>query len=100
MASLGNAVVSFSDKVWKVVCDIPKGKVLTYEAVAKKAGFPGAARAVGTLMSRNLDPRRPCHRVVLADGSLGQYNRGGTRQKQAILKKEGVMVKNGKVAFL
>lgn len=87
---------SFADKVWKVVCAIPKGQVLSYGAVAKKAGFPGAARAVGTLMKHNFDPARPCHRVICADGSLGQYNRG-VAAKERILRKEGVPIKQGKV---
>ena len=91
---------SFAEKVWRVVCAIPKGQVLTYALVAKRAGFSGAARAVGTLMKKNFDPARPCHRVVRSDGGLGQYNRGGTAAKERILKQEGVSVKNGKVVLL
>lgn len=97
MALSKNAKVSFSEKVWKVVCAIPQGQVLTYAAVAKKAGFPGAARAVGSEMKKNFDPARPCHRVVRSDGVIGDYNRGGAAAKERILKKEGVSVKNGKV---
>jgi len=99
MASKKNVKVSFSEKVWRVVCAIPKGQVMTYAAVAKKAGFPGAARAVGTLMKQNFDEARPCHRVVRSDGVLGQYNRGGAAAKERILKKEGVIVKQGKVVI-
>ena len=99
MALKKDAKVSFSEKVWRVVCAIPKGQVLSYAAVAKKAGFPGAARAVGTLMKQNFDPARPCHRVVRSDGVLGQYNRGGTAAKARILKREGVTVKEGRVVI-
>lgn len=99
MASKKDAGVSFSEKVWRVVCAIPKGQVFSYAAVAKKAGFPGAARAVGTLMKQNFDPARPCHRVVRSDGVLGQYNRGGALAKERILKKEGVTIEGGKVVF-
>lgn len=96
MALKKDAKVSFSEKVWRVVCAIPKGQVLSYAAVAKKAGFPGAARAVGTLMKQNFDLARPCHRVVRSDGSIGQYNRGAAA-KERILRAEGVVITKGKV---
>ena len=78
----------FSKRVYAVVAKIPKGKTLTYKQVATKAGNSLAARAVGMLMSKNYNPNIPCHRVVRTDGKLGGYNRGGTQQKLAILKKE------------
>lgn len=81
--------MSFKEQVYAVVKKIPKGKVLTYGEVAKKVGKPGAARAVGTVLSQNYDPKIPCHRVIRADGKIGNYNRGGERGKRAILKKEG-----------
>lgn len=88
--------VTFAEKVWRVVCAIPKGRVLTYGTVAKKAGFPGAARAVGSLMKKNFDPARPCHRVIRSDGTLGEYNRG-VAAKVRILQSEGVALHNGRV---
>lgn len=68
---------------------IPKGKVMTYKQVATKAGNPNAARAVGTLMSKNYNPKIPCHRAVRSDGKIGNYNRGGTERKMEILREEG-----------
>ena len=47
---------SFTERVRAVVRDIPKGSVMTYGEVAAVAGSPGAARAVGTIMSKNYDP--------------------------------------------
>jgi hypothetical protein len=41
--------------------------------VAAKAGKRGAARAVGTLMSKNYNPKIPCDRVVRSDGKVGGY---------------------------
>jgi len=79
----------FATKVYAVVAKIPKGKVMTYGQVAKKAGRPGAARAVGMFMSHNNDPKVPCHRVVRSDGTLGNYNRGGQERKAEILREEG-----------
>ena len=55
---------TFSDKVRDIVRKIPKGKTLTYKAVAAKAGNPKAARAVGAIMRTNYDPSIPCHRVI------------------------------------
>lgn len=81
----------FAQRVYAVVRKIPKGKTMTYARVAEKAGFPGASRAVGTLMAKNYDPAIPCHRVICADGSIGQYNRGGTLAKQALLVAEGAI---------
>ena len=64
---------------------------MTYGEVARRAGYPRAARAVGIAMSRNFDPKVPCHRVIRADGLVGNYNRGGPRRKAEILKREGAI---------
>lgn len=80
---------TFTEKVHEVVKKIPKGKVLTYTQVAVKAGNPKAVRAVGSAMKKNFNPEIPCHRVVCADGSVGQYNRGGPEEKKRILREEG-----------
>lgn len=81
----------FAIKVRAVVSKIPKGKTMTYGEVAKYAGKPGAARAVGYIMSKNYDPTIPCHRVVRADGKIGDYNRGGAFRKQKLLEEEGAL---------
>ncbi len=81
----------FMKKVFATVAKIPKGQMMTYAGVAKKIGAPGAARAVGTALSKNFDPKIPCHRVIRSDGGIGQYNRGGPNAKRAILKKEGAL---------
>ncbi len=82
---------TFKEKVLDVVRKIPKGKTLTYKDVAVKAGAPGAARAVGTIMSGNYLPDVPCHRVVRSDGKIGHYNRGGQAAKWKLLKTEGAL---------
>jgi methylated-DNA-[protein]-cysteine S-methyltransferase len=64
----------FAKKVYKVVLNIPLGEVRTYKWVAKKAGSPGAYRAVGTILKNNPFPLIiPCHRVVKSDKKLGGY---------------------------
>ncbi len=89
---------SFKEKVLSVVRKIPKGTVLTYKQVAEKAGSPGAARAVGTLMKNNYDLTVPCHRVIKSDMTVGEYNRGGQSAKIALLKKEGLKF-NGSIVL-
>ncbi len=82
---------TFADKVRDVVRNIPKGTTMSYAEVAAYAGSPSAARAVGSVMKHNYDPTVPCHRVVRADGKLGEYNRGGIEQKRELLIKEGAL---------
>lgn len=79
---------TFKEKVYAVVKKIPKGKTLSYAQVAKLAGNPKAARAVGNIMNKNPDPKNiPCHRVIRSDGSVGGYA-WGSKKKTALLKKE------------
>ena len=82
--------MSFTARALEVVRNIPKGKTLSYAEVATLAGSPGAMRVVGSLMKKNFDPTVPCHRVIRTDGSLGDYNRGGTEAKRRLLAEEGV----------
>ena len=81
---------SFADIVQNVVRQIPKGETRSYAAVAKAAGHPRAARAVGTVMKNNYDPTVPCHRVIRSNGKIGDYNRGGLESKKRLLRAEGV----------
>lgn len=81
---------TFTEKVYKVVGKIPRGKVLTYLEVAKLAGNKNASRAVGNILNKNHNPKIPCHRVIRSDGKLGGYNRGAKKKKE-ILKSEGVI---------
>lgn len=82
---------SFSERVREVVSKIPKGKTMTYQEVAKRAGSPKASRAVGNVMKKNFDSKIPCHRVIRSDGGLGGYNRGWIETKKKLLKKEGAL---------
>ncbi len=82
---------SFAVRVRDAVRQIPKGETRSYGEVAKAIGYPGAARAVGTVMKNNYDPTVPCHRVIRADGTLGGYNRGGEARKCELLREEGAL---------
>jgi methylated-DNA-[protein]-cysteine S-methyltransferase len=64
------------------------GRTITYGQLAELAGYPGAARAVGTAMARNPVPVVvPCHRVLASGGRLGGYG-GGLDKKRALLRLE------------
>ncbi len=66
------------------------GQTASYGELAGKIGHPGAARAVGTVMSTNRFPILiPCHRVLAAGGKLGGYTSpAGTSLKQKLLDME------------
>jgi methylated-DNA-[protein]-cysteine S-methyltransferase len=69
---------------------IPRGWVSTYGRIAQSLGVPGAARAVGTALSRNPFPIIiPCHRTVRSNGDLGGFG-GGLKMKRELLELEGV----------
>ena len=101
----------FKNKIYQVIKRISPGRVLSYKAVAKLAGFPRAWRAVGNVLNKNRDlhppkfstktlagKQIPCHRVIRSNGKIGGYNRG-IKKKIALLKREGVKIKNKKAIF-
>lgn len=89
----------FTEEVYRIARRIPKGKVATYGQIARLAGNPRAARAVGSAMRCNPDiPKTPCHRVVASDGSLTGYSAGqGISTKRKMLQEEGVIFKGQRV---
>ncbi|MCJ7826470.1 MGMT family protein [Patescibacteria group bacterium] len=91
--------MTFCDRVYKIVATIPRGKVATYGQIARLAGNPKAARAVGMCMKKNpFAPEVPCHRVVGADGRLVGYSgEKGVSTKKSMLRKEGVRFTKDKV---
>jgi methylated-DNA-[protein]-cysteine S-methyltransferase len=84
-------VSDFSKKVLRSLREVGPGQVITYGALANKAGRSGAARAVGRIMGANPIPLIvPCHRCMGSDGSLtGFSSAGGTRLKAKMLFIEG-----------
>ena len=85
----------FRQEVWKILCGIPYGELITYGEIAKRiAARKGiekmAAQAVGGAVGHNpISIVIPCHRVVGAGGNLTGYG-GGIALKQALLAHEGV----------
>lgn len=80
----------FQQAVADALRRIPRGEVVTYGELAALAGYPGAARAVGSFCAHNRFALLvPCHRVVGA-GGLGGYGATGLAVKRRLLALEGV----------
>jgi O-6-methylguanine DNA methyltransferase len=91
--------VDFKTRVLSVVRRIPPGRVATYGDVARMAGRPRAARAVGNIMRDCHRHDVPCHRVIAAGGRLGGYG-GREWLKRSLLAAEGILVTRARVRHL
>ncbi len=86
----------FQIKVWEALLRIPSGELTTYGELAKGISQPKAARAVGSAIGDNpVAFLIPCHRVIQASGSFGQYHWGSDRKVaiigwEAALKQEEI----------
>lgn len=100
--TLAPAGSEFRQAVWKILCEIPYGSVITYGDIAKKiAEEKGlgnmSAQAVGGAVGHNpISIIIPCHRVVGSNGSFTGYA-GGIERKEALLRLEGVDTKQFRV---
>ena len=84
------ARTSFEQQVLRAAVEIPPGEVRPYSWIARAIDRPRAVRAVGTALGRNPVPVLiPCHRVIRADGSMGQYG-FGVAMKRRLLDGEGI----------
>jgi methylated-DNA-protein-cysteine methyltransferase related protein len=83
---------SFADAIRKVVRDLGRGDVASYGEVARRAGYPGAARAVGNVLASCAGV--PWWRVVRSNGELA----ANSREEQARrLRREGIKVRDGRI---
>lgn len=91
-----NNFSSHYEKVWELVRKIPKGKVSTYGAIAKKLNM--SPRTVGHVLHLNPDSTKtPCHRVVNFAGRVAPgYAFGGFGEQKKRLEAEGIEFKNEK----
>jgi AraC family transcriptional regulator of adaptative response/methylated-DNA-[protein]-cysteine methyltransferase len=72
----------FEVRVWEKLLDIPMGRLTSYSDLAKQAGVPKAARAVGAAVGKNpICFVVPCHRVVGKNGDITGYHWGITRKR-------------------
>lgn len=86
-------MTEFEDAVIAVISSLVPGDVVTYGEVAAEAGYPGAARAVGTILRKS--EGLPWWRVV---GSGGRIRTPDPRRQIKLLTDEGVLVVDGRVA--
>ncbi len=81
-------------RIVAVIREIPRGKVSTYGAIARAAGFPGAARQVVRALHTSVG--LPWHRVLGAGGEIKL--RGDSAIEQRLrLETEGVVFRGRKV---
>lgn len=80
----------FVADVYNIVGQIPSGKVLTYGAIARLAGWPQHSRMVGRAL-KNVGSRQdvPCHRVVNSQGRTAPM----WKEQAEMLRREGVVFK-------
>lgn len=86
-------MTAFEDAVIAVISSLEPGDVVTYGEVAAEAGYPGAARAVGTILRRS--DGLPWWRVV---GSGGRIRTPDPQRQIRLLTDEGVLVVGNRVA--
>ena len=86
-------MTDFEEAVVAVIAALEPGDVVTYGEVAAEAGFPGAARAVGTVLRRS--EGLPWWRVV---GSGGRIRTPDRVRQARLLTDEGVLIVKGRVA--
>lgn len=79
------------ERIYRVVSQIPEGKVATYKEIAK-AALVGNPRIVGFALHANKEPVIiACHRVVKSNGAFARgYAFGGAKKQRAKLREEGV----------
>lgn len=77
---------AFQRRVWRALCDIPRGATASYGDIARAIGQPKAMRAVGAACAANpIAMVIPCHRIIRGDGALAGYGFGGSGRKRALL---------------
>jgi methylated-DNA-protein-cysteine methyltransferase-like protein len=85
-------VTSFEEDVVAVISSLQPGDVVTYGEVAAEAGYPGAARAVGTILRKS--EGLPWWRVV---GAGGRIRTPDPNRQIRLLTDEGVLVMGNRV---
>lgn len=91
------AAERFQRAVYRLVEEIPRGRVATYGQLAAILGWPRAARAVGYAM-RHCPDGLPWQRVVNASGGISlRANVGSMMTQRLLLEQEGVPVRRGRI---
>lgn len=89
--------INFYKEVYKLVQQVPEGKITTYGAIAEALGDIIAAKAVGRVLNQNHDlEKTPCYRVVRSNGKIGGYKCGKAKKKR-LLRSEGVQIQKEQI---
>ena len=97
----GKASMNNKEKIWRVVHQIPTGRVASYGQVAKLAGLLGYARYVGyTMKHLPAGTKLPWFRVVNSKGSIS-FKKGTTQYllQKSLLEKEGIVFIKGRCSL-
>lgn len=92
------ADLSATERILAVVRAIPRGQVISYGEVARRAGLPGRARLVARVLGIGGGAGLPWHRVLRSDGRIGlPPGTEGWREQVRRLRAEGVSVERGRL---
>jgi methylated-DNA-[protein]-cysteine S-methyltransferase len=84
-------VTPFEDRCLRELQQIPYGETISYTELASRAGRERAHRAAGSVCARGtLSLVVPYHRVIRADGSIGEWGPEGNAYKLRLLRHEGL----------
>ena len=88
-----------SRRVYELLCEVPRGRVITYGELARRLGNKAFARAVGNALHKNPDGNKyPCYKVVDCNGNLSRaYAFGGIEEQARRLEADGITVTDNRV---
>ena len=94
MVKQSDAPESMFARIRATILNLPRGKVSTYGAIARAAGYPGAARQVVRALQQSYG--LPWHRVIAAGGRIALPGESGMEQRFR-LESEGVLFSGRRV---
>jgi methylated-DNA-protein-cysteine methyltransferase related protein len=91
----------FEQLVWQIIHQIPSGQVATYGQIAKLAGYPNHARAVGRVLKHlPSDTTLAWHRVINAQGKITfAFDSVPYQTQRALLSSEEITFINEKISL-
>jgi deoxyribonuclease V len=100
MADSPTISIDLKSELRSLIAQIPPGRAATCGQLAEALGYPAAARWVGYFALHHEDQKNcPCHRIVRAEGALGGYAHGSLLLKKQLLRSEGIVLRQGRVAL-